>query len=436
MARKPKEKEETPADSIAFETDMEGIDESILDTEPIEIVEPIAEEEPDEEPEEGTAKVEVAEVEVTEPSEAADEGDSAPQAKLPKRSSVAAQKEAERRQRNIQRRNDEAERIAQAAARQEFYTGIKSLQEAERTHRIINGQIISVESVSTEGTNASARVVTMFGVLVDDRFKVLIPFEEFFRDNPIDMNTVDLNSGEGLRNYRRRQRQMAEKMYGIVVPIVITNVFVSDMDDYSISASRRLALEILERQNYLPSRGAEPRVQEGDFVDAEILSVGFYNLFVHVNGVDTSIPLWDLTFRYVRTLAEFYRVGDKIPVQIREITTNKDGRIKIRVNARATELLKAKRQQQTGFISVGTQTIGVITAINPSKKNPGRVVVLAYLPYFKMPAILTSFDPGTLAFKPKAGDQMRLHVRGFTDSGFVVASCHGFHNASGLLGRG
>lgn len=347
----------------------------------------------------------------------------------------AVLKDRQRRAKNVERLIRERERQEQLEANQKFYSGIAALQEAQRRRRVMKGIVGAVATKSLADTGSAMDTAVMLVVMLDNRYRVEIPFMEFFRDNPLDMSTVDMNSETGRQIYNRRQRQMAEKMYGAEVPFIITHVEVDGPNDYSIAGSRREALLLLEQRNFYPIRDMEPRIAVGDFYEAEIVSVGNYNLYLNVGGVDASIPLRDMTYRYVRNLAEYYKVGQKVLVEIKSITRNREGHIVLALSAKSLELKMAKKRQDAGMIEKGTLTIGIITNIRMSTTKKNAVVIHAYLPYYKMPAIVRGLDPSTLDFQPQAGDEIRLSITGFSEVGFVLASCHGFHDASTLLRR-
>ena len=372
------------------------------------------------------------------------EGDAAAEARPTRRRSAAstgepteAQKlERERREDNINRMLRSQQRAERNEKNQKFYAGISALQEAMRRKLILHGTVASVEQLSVANTGAAAqRVTTMLGVILDGRFKVLIPFAEFYRDNPIDMSKVDLKSGEGVENFNRRQRQLAERLYGCNIDFVVTHVEVTDPNDYRIAGSRRQAMEILEMRNYVSANDGDPYIHVGDVRDADIISVGAHGLFCNVAGVDVSIPLRDVTFQYVTNLNDLYKSGDKIEVDIMDISRRADGRVELAVSAKAAELRDAKERQAGGFIPAGTATVGIITSIRRSQRDPDKIVIHAYLPHFKMPAVVASMNPNTLAAAPQAGDYLRLVVTGFSDSGFVRANCRGFHNVINLVNR-
>lgn len=369
---------------------------------------------------------------VEEPKEEAEEEEAEPEEKS------AIELERERKAKNAARRKANREHTEQLAENQAFFAGLSALQEAQRTRSILRGEVMSVEHIPLNIPGSPMEYAVMMCIMFRDRYKVLIPFEEFYRDSPIDMATVNLKTKEGCEMYRRRQRQMAEKLYGATVEFIVTNVeFGVERGDYSIAGSRKQALEILETRNFIGLRGAGPIYQAGDEVEGRIISVGNYALRVDVQGVDTILPLRDVTYRYTTNLASEYKVNDPIKVQIDEVKLRKtDGRVVMKINAKAAELRAAKRAQEDGLIRLGAITVGVITSIRPSRTQANKIVIHAYLPYFKMPAVIKAIDPKAMYVQPRAGDQMNLSVSGFSEHGFVFTTCHGYHNASVLFGRG
>lgn len=351
--------------------------------------------------------------------------------------SRARELDKERKKENVQRAISEQERNERTAYSQKFYSGISAIQESQRTKNILTGTVASIETKDAAGTSLQdGRKITMLSVILNGQYKVMIPFEEFFRDNAIDYKSIDTSTPDGVEILNRRQRQLAEKMYGATVDFVITHVEVNSPYDYSISGSRKQALEILEIRNFIGRRGMAPNYKEGDSAVARVLSVGVYSLRVNVCGVDANLPRSNLTFRYLTNLMQAYHVGDLINVHITKVTTRpKDGRVELEINAKDFELQDALERQKAGLISAGTVTLGEIVSVRPSATKANTIVISAWLPYFEMPATVRAMDPNTLAFQPKAGDKLRLQVTGFTERGFVLTTCHGYHDAPALFGR-
>lgn len=338
-------------------------------------------------------------------------------------------------------RQREAERLIACQERERFLAGWSALRTAMRRHNIVNGVVSSVEIRHVGGPDEVTEDFVLLAVMLDGGYKVLVPLEEFYQENPIDMRTAtDLDTAEGQRELTRRKRALAEKLYELQIPLIITDMEMNDRDetgayDYAIVGSRRKALDIIEMQNFGSERGGNQTIKEGDMVPATITSVSIHGVAVVVGGVDTRIPMRLLTFRYLLDARTAYHVGQELLVYVNKIETLPNGRHEIEVSAKQSELQSAKMRQK--LLPVGTSTLGVITSVRPAPSRPdipaGALNITAYLKMYDMPAIVRGLPVAYLGRPPIAGDEVRLVVLGFTPAGFVVADCRSFNGAPGLL---
>lgn len=338
-------------------------------------------------------------------------------------------------------RQREAERLIARQERERFLAGWSALRTAMRRHNIVNGVVSSVEIRHVGGPDEVTEDFVLLAVMLDGGYKVLVPLEEFYQENPIDMRTAtDLDTAEGQRELTRRKRALAEKLYELQIPLIITDMEMNDRDetgayDYAIVGSRRKALDIMEMQNFGSERGGNQTIKEGDMVPATITSVSIHGVAVVVGGVDTRIPMRLLTFRYLLDARTAYHVGQELLVYVNKIETLPNGRHEIEVSAKQSELQSAKMRQK--LLPVGTSTLGVITSVRPAPSRPdipaGTLNITAYLKMYDMPAIVRGLPVAYLGRPPIAGDEVRLVVLGFTPAGFVVADCRSFNGAPGLL---
>lgn len=338
-------------------------------------------------------------------------------------------------------RQREAERLIARQERERFLAGWSALRTAMRRHSIVNGVVSSVEIRHVGGPDEVAEDLVLLAVMLDGGYKVLVPLEEFYQENPVDMRTAtDLDTAEGQRELTRRKRALAEKLYELQIPLIITDMEMNDRDengayDYAIVGSRRKALDIIEMQNFGSPRGGNQVIKEGDMVPATITSVSIHGVAVVVGGVDTRIPMRLLTFRYLLDARTAYHVGQELLVHVNRIETLPNGRHQIEVSAKHAELQSARMRQK--LLPIGTSTLGVITSVRPAPSNPdvpaGRLNITAYLKMYDMPAIVRGLPVAYLGRPPIAGDEVRLVVLGFTPAGFVVADCRSFNGAPGLL---
>lgn len=330
----------------------------------------------------------------------------------------------------IERLLKERKMTDRLAENQTFYAGISAIDNARRVGKILEGVVGAIETVTYTDAYGGKRNHVILSVMLENRFKVMIPFDEFFRDKPIAVDEDSITTEKDRRTYEQRQRQMSGKLYGARVHFVITNVTMNSMTDYAITASRKIALEKLERFNFGGAEKGESRFKVGDICDGDIISVGAKGMVVNIAGVDTRMTAATATFRMVNSMGEYYHVGEKIRVKIREIRTNDKGRISLVVSGKDIEMENAKDRQRSGLLKVGTLTTGIITSIRPSINSPGKIVINAYLQYFDMPAIVRAIDPRLVGVPLKAGDSLRLSVNGFSEDGLVLTNCKGVDNTA------
>lgn len=333
------------------------------------------------------------------------------------------------------------EREQRNATRQQFLAGWAGLQSAMRREHIMYGMVSGVDEKPLKDTASEYLHTGIFVTIVhNDTYKILIPFQNLYRRFPVDMRTVDLYSEEGIRSFILRQRAMAEKLYGLNIPFVIDYMYanrISPNEDYAINASRAKALEIYERANYEPGPDGHAQVEEGTFVnDATIVAVSDWSIQVNVRGVDTTIPVRDLTYRYIsRTtdISSLYEVGKKISVQVMRIEKGDDGIHNIEVSGKPPELIRAKSSPLA--VREGEMTVGTVTNIVNSRTLPGRVKINMYLDYYDRPAVSNEFPASRMGFYPQPGDRVRVTVREIYESGMIRVSCRQTHGAMDLFNR-
>lgn len=356
-------------------------------------------------------------------------------ASKPEKADAEKAEDYRQRAKESRKRAQEAELIRQE--RERFYAGWSGIESAMRRKTYLRGMIAGVEEKDLSGTAASKLKTGVFvSVIYDEIFKILIPFDQLYREFPIDMQTVDLSTEAGIAAFARRQKAMAEKLYGLETPFMVTHMDAGEgrlgaTSDYAIFASRAEALEIIERANFVPDRSGNVEMEEGSLVQAIITSTSDYSIAVNVGGVDTRIPVRNLTYRYISgpdDIRRMYEVGQRITVQIASVKTNEDGTHDVEVTPRPVELMTAKSRQGS-LLRVTDQCVGTVTGIYASKNSPGKIIVSLYLEKYGMPAMSNAFAPSKMGDYPQPGDQIRVTVAGFGDNGMVYVHCRGFHGA-------
>ena len=359
---------------------------------------------------------------------------------------IAEDPDGEQRPRSRREVLQEANRRAQereqrSAARQQFLAGWSGLQSAMRRETVMYGVVSSIDEMPLKDTASEYLHTGIFVTIIHkNTYKIMIPFQHLYRRFPVDMRTVDLDSEAGVRAFILRQRAMAEKLYGLNIPFVIDNMVASRIapdEDYAISASRAKALEIFERANYEPGPDGHALVEEGSFVnDATVISVADWSMQVNVRGVDTIIPVRNLTYKFISKITDLrdnYRVGDQLVVQVMRIEKGEDGIHNIEVNAKPAELVRAKASPLA--VKEGEMTVGTVTSIANSRNRPGQIVISMYLDFYNRPAFSNEFPASRMGFYPQPGDKVRVTVRQVFDSGMIRVACRQTHGAMDLFTR-
>lgn len=343
------------------------------------------------------------------------------------------------------------EREALVRERNEFLIGWDALNTARARNTVLRAPVVAVEikSIGPRGDNNQSRREVFLVSSINGRYKILIPFHEIYQDNPIDMTDP--------ANMVTRQRQMATKLLNSNIEFCITGLFPgteSDFSDYLCSGSRRQALDIISQRNYrVPKGGSEANLKVGSRTEATVVSVGAHALRVNVGGVDTQIPLWNLTFKYVNDLRDMYVAGDKIDVEIREINNRADGKYDVIVSARSLEIENASKRLH--FLGGrGTQVMATVTRVRYSRDNDnnttsfdeyrqgeevsggngGRLVMYAHIASpLDLPARVYGMDESGLFRRLMPGDLIRVSVIGVADDGIVNCAFNAVHGSPGAL---
>lgn len=313
-------------------------------------------------------------------------------------------------------------------AYQEFLIGLSSLKVAARNHSIVNGLVSHIEQRNDVDSKIPS---VMIIALVEGRYQVSIPFDEFYQENPIDMATVNMETKAGREEYVNRCATMAAKLYSLNVPMVITTIQVDESTDaeagvpaYVIVASRKAALDIIEEANYgdRPD-GDGPRIQEGDFVRAQITTVSRDGIAVVVGGVDTRVHLHALTFEYLVDARTKYKVGQEIMVQVEKIIKEKDGHHVVEVNCKNPELERAK--QMRNALPIDSIVFGVVSSVTANKKVAGNINLVAYIKMYDLPVLVNNMPAKFLGSEPSRGSTVRLRVLNYLDNGMILCRCIG-----------
>ncbi len=310
-----------------------------------------------------------------------------------------------------EKRRNEAARAERNAKRESTLMSWEQIRSAQHEGRIVTGTVVSIDVKNEKLVVATVQI---------SGFKILIPADELYKNPLLDYSTV---TNEASRIHR--EKQMLSKLLTSEIPFIITAIEGSPNSDdgYLIVGSRKAALERMEERNYIrPVRDGKPNITVDSVTEATIVTVGQHSVFANVQGVDTSIPIWQLTYRYVEDATDMYKCGQKINVRIKRIDYDEDGRVSsIAVSAKEPELDEFRPNMRN--ISKGALTMGTITSIRESRKTPGKTIVSLFLDSFEVPAISSFVRIDTMAEPPMTGDRVVFSVYEIKEEeGYVTGS--------------
>lgn len=333
-------------------------------------------------------------------------------------------KTRDEKHRDAVRKRMEADR--EELVRQNFLAAWGQLFTAYKQEEILNGRItgVSVKSLKEEP-------LVCLQVLLDNNISVNIPFNEIYGagENVLDMSTVNLKTEAGRRDYLRRQRAFAEKLYDAKTPFIIMGMEPgSDKErpysDYSIFASRKQALDRISEFYY---GGERPAYNVGDVRTAQIVSVGRSALYAYVGGVDVRIPAKEATARPLGPLGlrEYFSPGDEVPVYINGVFKTRFDTYGVRASARMAHDLE-QREYQESILKKGDHCLGTITDIDLAES--GNVIFQIYLDRYDMSAFTGKVPaPNAMGGPLRVGDVVRVEVREFSESGSVYVLIRSVH---------
>lgn len=213
-------------------------------------------------------------------------------------------------------------------------------------------------SGTVQGVEQSPNNPYSLAVIYHGEFKILIPANEFMEE-PDDTHD---QPKETVLNYMMTRRMGAEVDY------VIKGI---DANARIAAASRLEAMRLKRRQYYFATdRDGNNIIHSGINAEARVVSVIRAGIFVDLFGLETYIPLKELSYQRLLDAASQFQTGQRILVKILEVERkNHDVRVLASVK-QATEnpYEKALRKYSIGNKYVGTvslvDTNGVFVALD------------------------------------------------------------------------
>ncbi len=226
------------------------------------------------------------------------------------------------------------------------------LLESQKSGRILTGTIQGVENMTDNPPNSLA-------VIYHGNFKVIIPAEEAVLP-PDDLRGRSLSE---IMHY------LITKRLGAEVDYIVKGI---DVQAGIAVASRLEAMRSKRRQYYFGTdRDGNNLLYSGVCAEARVVSVIRAGIFIDLCGLETYIPLRELSYQRMLDAASQYRPGQRILVKILDI--DRSDRDNIRVTASVKQAgenpyEKALRRYSIGDCYVGTvsmvDTTGVFVALD------------------------------------------------------------------------
>jgi ribosomal protein S1 len=217
------------------------------------------------------------------------------------------------------------------------------LVESQKGRRILAGTIQGVER-SAENPDIS------FAVIYHGAFKVIIPAEEAVLppDDFRDRSPADV------------MHYLITKRLGAEVDFVVKGV---DIDSGIAAASRLEAMALKRRQYYFGTDGnGYNLIYEGLSAEARVVSVIRAGIFAELFGLETYIPLRELSYQRWIDAAAYFQPGQRVLVKILKL--DRSDRDNIRVSVSVKQAGENPYDQALKRYSPGSRYVGTVSLVD------------------------------------------------------------------------
>lgn len=234
------------------------------------------------------------------------------------------------------------ERTVQTTA-DKIQSDLLDLVESLKSRKILTGTIQGVER-SDENPNIS------YAVIYHGEFKVIIPAEQTV-EPPADFR--DRLPGDVMH-------YLVTKRLGAEVDYLVKGV---DPDTGIAAASRLEAMAAKRRQYYFGTdREGNNLLYEGSIAEARVVSVIRAGIFVDLFGVETYIPLRELSYQRWVDAASHYQAGQRVLVRILEI--DRSDRSHVKVSASVKQAGENPYTKALRRYTVGSRYVGSVSMVD------------------------------------------------------------------------
>jgi ribosomal protein S1 len=212
------------------------------------------------------------------------------------------------------------------------------LVESQKSGKILTGTLQGVERSPDNPDHITA-------VLYHGDFKIIIPVEEAV-EPPKDFRG---------RNHGDVLHYLLSKRLGAEVDFIVKGV---DAENCIAAASRLDAMALKRRQYY---GGSKPALHEGATAEARITCVIRAGAFVDLFGVETYIPLRELSYQRWMDAAQHYQPGQRVLVKLLGIERTDDS---VHVEASVKQVGENPYETALKRFTVGNQYVGSVSMVD------------------------------------------------------------------------
>ncbi|WP_291503091.1 S1 RNA-binding domain-containing protein [Acutalibacter sp.] len=217
------------------------------------------------------------------------------------------------------------------------------LVESQKTGRILTGTLQGVERTANSKTSSMA-------VIYHGAFKVIIPAEEA---------VVPPEDTRG-RSMDETLNYMLTKRLGAEVDYIVKGI---DQQSGLAVGSRLDAMAAKRREYYFGTdRDGNQRIYSGVCAEARVVSVIRAGIFVDLFGLETYIPLRELSYQRWMDAGLYFQAGQRVLVKVLEV--ERSGRDNVRVVASVKQAGENPYEKALRMYSVDSCYVGTVSMVD------------------------------------------------------------------------
>ena len=259
--------------------------------------------------------------------------------------------------------------------------------------------------------------------------KVVVPFNEYYLENPLDAGALDESSPDYAEQLMIRQGQFLSASVGSPEPFVITQL-IPDSDGnikIALGSVKKARQKIINRYWFNPRKP----VKELDWVETDradqlisckVICLTTHAIIVEYHGVVVKVPQALFTMRWCRNLKDVpeFQVGKNVLFRIVKLSLDAEKHsVTLVLDHKFAERMMA--MQRYHILKDGALVDGIITSIAQNKKDKQAANITIWLPNVELPAVVPNIRPADCFDRTiTAGLVLGLRVRYHADNGMLV----------------